>query len=156
MRNGLFQIRRFHPRDRERRVPGKRPREIVGGLLELASRHDRVHHADLVRAFGVDRLSGQQDLAGERGTDDLDQLLTERERYDEPDLGQRHREARRVGRDAKVAVQRELASARVGRAVDHRDRRMARSLDLLEERDHIRLGLEPVVLPLAHLVEIAA
>jgi hypothetical protein len=33
---------------------------------------------------------------------------------------------------------------------------MARGLDLLKQRDHVGLGLEPVVLSPAHLVEISA
>jgi hypothetical protein len=33
---------------------------------------------------------------------------------------------------------------------------MARGFDLLKQRDHVGLGLEPVVLAPAHLVEISA
>ena len=84
-----------------------------------------MHHPHLVGAPGVDRLTGEEDLPCEGRADDLDELLAEREGHDEADPGQRHREARHVGGDAEITVQRQLAPTRVGRAVDHRDRRMA-------------------------------
>ena len=104
---------------------------------------------------GGHRLADEEQLARPRGADDLDELLQERKRHDEADAHQRHAEARGLGGDAQVAVQRQLAAARDRVAVHHGDRGMARALHPLQDlRDAaLRVGGAAA---LAHLAQVHA
>ena len=103
------------PDERQRRVVRDGPRERVGRRLDLRRGHHAVHHPDLEGAARRHGLAREQELARLRRPNHLEQLLQERERHEQADPRQRHREARRLGGDAEIAVQRELAPARVWR-----------------------------------------
>ena len=74
--------------------------------------------------LGRHRLAGEQQLVRLGGADGVDELPGERHRDGEPDARERHREARRVGGDADVAMQRQLAAAGDGVALDGGDGRL--------------------------------
>ncbi len=96
----------------------------------------------------------KQHVAGVGGPDDLHQLLPEQEGHHEADLRQRHAEARRVGGDAKVAVQRQLAAPREGVALHHGDGRVPRGLEAAQHDRDQALGIGGRRLLLLHLLEV--
>src|SRR5262249_38651851 len=101
----------LHGTHREGRVLHDLTRERRDRAVELVSRNDPVDQPESDRPPGGHRLTCEEKLVGLCGTDGVDELPGERHRYRETDARERHRETRRVGRDAQVAVQRQLAAA---------------------------------------------
>ncbi len=118
--------------------PELRARETPGPILEDRGRDRLVDEPDLLRAAGVERLAGQDEVERRGETDDARQPRASAPGREDPeaDLGQADLGLLRVRHEPVVARERELGAAAEARAVDRRDRRVRQVRELLEERLH--------------------
>ena len=120
---------RLHRPHGQGRVGGQPVDQRLRGPLEPVVGDDLVDHVQLVHARRRQRIAEQQHLPGGHRPPDLHDLFREEPGRHEPDLRERHPEARAPRGDDQIAMERQLVAARDGVAVDHAEHRQRVALD---------------------------
>src|SRR3954466_15747236 len=99
-------------------------------FLQLGDRDHAVHQAHVLRFGSIELACGDHDLFRVGGADDVDQLLHRPGAVAQAELRRRNREARVVGREARVAGCGDAEPPADAVAADHRDGRLVEVLQL--------------------------
>src|SRR5260221_8870076 len=117
--------------DRERRVLRDHCAILEHERFELGDRRHAVDEAHRLRFLGLELAPGDEHLAGERRTDDIDQVFQRRSAVAEAELRRGDAETRVLGRDPEVRAQSDVDPRPEAIPADHGDDHLVAVLQAL-------------------------
>src|SRR6267143_4841942 len=117
--------------DREWRVLRDHRAVLEHERFQLGDRRHAVHEAHRLRLFGLELATGDEHLAGERRTDDVNQVFQRRSAVAEAELRRGDAETRVLGRDPEVRAQSDVDSRPEAIPADHGDDHLVAVLQAL-------------------------